>query len=242
MKFRFGLFDHPYADPSKADKAGGFNRNLDFVREIQAQSLVLLKNEDSLLPLDRNKVRRVLVTGPLADESNFMESRYGPNRLDKVTILDGLREYLKGKAEVTYSEKANTRPEKAAHARHSPCPESATAAGGTARHRKARRTGARQRTASDRQLGRRPHPGHSGKLVPRLPGRNGHCRDLVRRAQSGRKTDRDFPENSGTDRAELPVQARLTGRPATGRSERKRSHQSNRRAVPLRLWPELHHL
>lgn len=103
VKFRFGLFDHPYADPSKADKAGGFNRNLDFVREIQAQSLVLLKNEDSLLPLDRNKVRRVLVTGSLADDSNFMESRYGPNRLDKVTILDGLREYLKGKAEVTYS-------------------------------------------------------------------------------------------------------------------------------------------
>ena len=101
VKFRLGLFDRPYADPSKADKAGGFSRNLDFVREIQAQSLVLLKNEDSLLPLDRNKVRRVLVTGPLADESNFMESRYGPNRLDKVTILDGLREYLKGKAEVT---------------------------------------------------------------------------------------------------------------------------------------------
>ncbi len=103
VKFRLGLFDRPYADPSKADKAGGFSRNLGFVREIQAQSLVLLKNEDSLLPLDRNKVRRVLVTGPLADESNFMESRYGPNRLDKVTILDGLREYLKGKAEVTYS-------------------------------------------------------------------------------------------------------------------------------------------
>lgn len=104
VKFRLGLFDHPYVEDTKAsDKVGGVDRNMDFVKQIQQQSLVLLKNEDNLLPLDRQKIRKVLVTGPLADESNFMESRYGPNRLEKVTVLDGLRAYLKGRAEVVYA-------------------------------------------------------------------------------------------------------------------------------------------
>ena len=104
VKFRLGLFDHPYVEDTKAsDKVGGVDRNMDFVKQIQQQSLILLKNEDNLLPLDRQKIRKVLVTGPLADESNFMESRYGPNRLEKVTVLDGLRAYLKGRAEVVYA-------------------------------------------------------------------------------------------------------------------------------------------
>lgn len=104
VKFRLGLFDHPYVEDTKAsDKVGGVDRNMDFVKQIQQQSLILLKNEGNLLPLDRQKIRKVLVTGPLADESNFMESRYGPNRLEKVTVLDGLRAYLKGRAEVVYA-------------------------------------------------------------------------------------------------------------------------------------------
>ena len=85
VKFRLGLFDHPYIENVKeADKVGGVNRNMDFVKQIQRESLVLLKNEGNLLPLDKKKIKKVLVTGPLADESNFMESRYGPNRLTKV--------------------------------------------------------------------------------------------------------------------------------------------------------------
>lgn len=104
VKFRLGLFDHPYvADPEASDTVGGVERNLDFVRRVQAQSLVLLKNEGGLLPLCRDSVRRVLVAGPLADEDNFMESRYGPNRLDRVTVLQGLRDYLAGRAEVRYA-------------------------------------------------------------------------------------------------------------------------------------------
>lgn len=104
VKFRLGLFEHPYVeDPAAADKVGGVERNLDFVKKIQQQSLVLLKNEGELLPLDRQRVKKVLVVGPLADEDNFMESRYGPNRLEKVTVLEGLRTFLKGSAEVRYA-------------------------------------------------------------------------------------------------------------------------------------------
>ncbi len=103
VKFRLGLFDHPYVETRDADKVGGINRNMDFVKQIQTQALVLLKNEHNLLPLDKRQVKRVLVAGPLADESNYMISRYGPNQLESVTVLKGLMTYLKSVAEVDYA-------------------------------------------------------------------------------------------------------------------------------------------
>lgn len=104
VKFRLGLFDHPYIVDTKAsDKIGGIERNMDFVKKIQQQALVLLKNENNLLPLDKQQTKKILVTGPLADEDNFMVSRYGPNGLRTVTILEGLCNYLKGTAEVSYT-------------------------------------------------------------------------------------------------------------------------------------------
>lgn len=95
VKFRMGLFDDPYrADPKAADRYAGADRHQDFVMDMQRQALVLLKNENNILPLDKRTIRNVLVTGPLADEDNFMISRYGPNGLPTVTVLDGLRSYL----------------------------------------------------------------------------------------------------------------------------------------------------
>ncbi len=104
VKFRMGLFDKPYVeDAARADKIVGADKNQDFVIEMQRQSLVLLKNENKLLPLDKNKIKKILVTGPLADEDNFMISRYGPNGLNTITVLKGIKEYLSGtKTQVFY--------------------------------------------------------------------------------------------------------------------------------------------
>lgn len=108
VKFRLGLFDRPYvADPAAADRIVGADKNDDFVSRMQAESFVLLKNEGGLLPLDKSKARKILVTGPLADEDNFMTSRYGPNDLETVTVLDGLREYL-GEGAVVYAKGCKT--------------------------------------------------------------------------------------------------------------------------------------
>jgi len=97
VKFRMGLFDKPYVeDAARADKIVGADKNQDFVLDMQRQSLVLLKNQNSLLPLDKNKLKKILVTGPLADEDNFMVSRYGPNGLKTITVLDGIKNYLSG--------------------------------------------------------------------------------------------------------------------------------------------------
>lgn len=104
VKFRLGLFDTPYQQDMKSvEKEVGAERHEDFAMQMGMESMVLLKNEGGLLPLDASKLRKVLVTGPLAAEDNFMTSRYGPTSLECTTVLDGIRNYLKGKADVAYS-------------------------------------------------------------------------------------------------------------------------------------------
>ncbi|MBV4202944.1 glycoside hydrolase family 3 C-terminal domain-containing protein [Bacteroides salyersiae] len=103
VKFRMGLFDNPYpVEPALADKVVGADKHPDFVNEMQRQAMVLLKNENQFLPLDKQKIKKVLVAGPLADEDNFMISRYGPNGLSTITVLEGVKGYLQNSAEVIY--------------------------------------------------------------------------------------------------------------------------------------------
>lgn len=102
VKFQLGLFDNPYTgDAQLADKEAGAEFQQSFIDEIGTQAMVLLKNENNLLPLDKTKTNKVLVTGPLAVETNFMISRYGPNGLTPVSMLEGLQNYL-GKEKVVF--------------------------------------------------------------------------------------------------------------------------------------------
>ena len=105
VKFRLGLFDNPYSGDGKlADAQVGTGRNGSFVKEMGRQSVVLLKNEGDLLPLDKNSLKKILVTGPLAEGTSYMISRYGPNGLDCTSMLEGIRSYLEGSSvEVDYS-------------------------------------------------------------------------------------------------------------------------------------------
>lgn len=104
VKFRLGLFDTPYVEDTKAaDKIVGADKNQDFILDIQKQSLVLLKNEGNLLPLDKNKIKKILVTGPLANEENYMVSRYGPQELKNTTVLEGIKQFLGKDVTVDYT-------------------------------------------------------------------------------------------------------------------------------------------
>lgn len=65
LKFRAGLFDRPYVGP---DLNGGVasSENMALAERVASESVVMLKNDGNVLPLGR-AVRKVLVTGPLAD-------------------------------------------------------------------------------------------------------------------------------------------------------------------------------
>lgn len=102
VKFELGLFDNPYVKEIKiADRIAGTGKHENFVMEMERQSLVLLKNINNTLPLDKN-LKKIFVTGPLAAETSYAISRYGPNHIPVTSVLDGLRNYLPKNTEVNY--------------------------------------------------------------------------------------------------------------------------------------------
>lgn len=103
VKFRLGLFDHPYVDPKNADVVLAPGRTKEFMLRMARESLVLLKNENDLLPLDKDKYHHILVTGPLAKATSYAISRYGPSHLSVTSVWEGLRSYLGNKATLDYA-------------------------------------------------------------------------------------------------------------------------------------------
>jgi beta-glucosidase len=103
VKFQLGLFDAPYVKDTKAaDKIVSSPDTKDFVLQMAHESLVLLKNENSLLPLNLKSLKNILVTGPLADNKDVYVSRYGPQNLAITNVLDGIRNYAGKSAKVDY--------------------------------------------------------------------------------------------------------------------------------------------
>ena len=90
-KFSIGLFDNPYVtDPEAADKIVGCAEHHKVAKRAPEQSIVLLKN-DSLLPLDATKLKKVLVCGPNARDDHFGHSRYGPQNIEVDNMDESIR-------------------------------------------------------------------------------------------------------------------------------------------------------
>ena len=91
MKFRLGLFEHPYADEGKTMEVRLCNEHRQTALEAARKSVVLLKN-DGLLPLAPEKYRRVLVTGINADDHNILGDWSAEQKPENViTVLEGLK-------------------------------------------------------------------------------------------------------------------------------------------------------
>lgn len=104
VKFRLGLFDQPYVEnPKLADKIVHAADAEEFAVQMNRESLVLLKNENNTLPLDKNKKSRVLITGPLAAETKYTISRYGPSNNKVTSILEGFKAYESGQLQFDYA-------------------------------------------------------------------------------------------------------------------------------------------
>ncbi len=103
VKFRAGLFEHPYApvDPDKAEAEMLKPDAVAAARNAASRSMVLLQNKGDVLPLDPSK--KTAVIGPLAkDPHDMLGPWWGAGRdEDAVSIFDGIKEQSSG---ATYAE------------------------------------------------------------------------------------------------------------------------------------------
>lgn len=93
VKYRAGLFSHPYVDQAKAVDPASFLTDSDraAARKAATESMVLLKNSNSTLPLDKTK--QTAVIGPLGDSKHDM---LGPwwgrgEDSDAVSLFEGIK-------------------------------------------------------------------------------------------------------------------------------------------------------
>lgn len=92
VKFRMGLFEHPYSDVKTRDRVINDPEHKRTALEAARNSIVLLKNANNLLPLDAQKYKKVLVTGINANDQNIMGDWSEPQPEEQVwTVLRGLR-------------------------------------------------------------------------------------------------------------------------------------------------------
>ncbi len=103
LKFRAGLFQNPYTDTARERLAVLTPENLQVARRAAEESLILLKNQNELLPLDR-AVKTVAVLGPLADDKDEQLGSWAGNGRaeDVVTPLEGIKTKLPN-AQVLYA-------------------------------------------------------------------------------------------------------------------------------------------
>ena len=104
IKFRLGLFDHPYTDEAREPQSLLRPASLELARQIAARSMVLLKNERNLLPLDKT-VKSIAVIGPLADDRRAPLGWWaGDGRGENtVTPLAGIRAKVGASTKVGYA-------------------------------------------------------------------------------------------------------------------------------------------
>lgn len=104
-KYKLGLFDDPYkyCDEQRAKTEIYTQENRDFARKVGAESMVLLKNDNALLPL--KKTGKIALIGPLADTPENMAGTWSvaTNQSESITFLEGLKTVVGDKAEILYA-------------------------------------------------------------------------------------------------------------------------------------------
>ena len=108
-KYDLGLFDDPYkyCDVNRAKTEVFSQANRDVARNISAQSMVLMKNTNEILPLKSQK--NIAVIGPLADNAENMPGTWSvaAKHKDAVSLFAGLKQTFGNSINFTYAKGSN---------------------------------------------------------------------------------------------------------------------------------------
>ncbi|MGD0124671.1 MAG: glycoside hydrolase family 3 N-terminal domain-containing protein, partial [Terriglobia bacterium] len=101
-KFRLGLFENPYVDSDYAGRIASSPEHQKLALEAAQETIVLLKNDGNLLPLDLKRLKSIAVIGPNAADVHL--GGYSREPAHKVSILDGIRKRVGPDVKVLYAE------------------------------------------------------------------------------------------------------------------------------------------
>ncbi|MFC1996862.1 glycoside hydrolase family 3 C-terminal domain-containing protein [Chloroflexota bacterium] len=105
IKFILDLFDAPLTDPAGAEASILKPEYLQTALKAASKSMVLLKNQGNLLPINTDDVKRIALIGPLADDHHEILGtwhRIGRDE-DTESVFDGIKAVLPKDAELTYT-------------------------------------------------------------------------------------------------------------------------------------------
>ena len=100
VKFRLGLFERPYVEEKPESEMYLLPKSLEIAEKAAAESMVLLKNEGSVLPLE--EVGTIAIVGPLASDSTQHLGNWGARARaeDVIGIVQGMCEEYAGKSKI----------------------------------------------------------------------------------------------------------------------------------------------
>jgi beta-glucosidase len=109
IRFRLGMFDpddrNPYAGtPISVLECDEHKAH---ALKMAQQSIVLLKNEANVLPLDKKKIKKIAVVGPNADDESVLLANYYGYPTQVTTLLEGIRDKAGKNVQVVYEKGVN---------------------------------------------------------------------------------------------------------------------------------------
>ncbi len=102
LKFLAGLFEDPYVNPDYAEKIANSPEHQRLALKAAREAIILLKNQDNLLPLAKGKYKKIAVIGPNAAAVHL--GGYSDNPGRGVSVLQGMKDKVGSSAEVLYAE------------------------------------------------------------------------------------------------------------------------------------------
>nr|WP_320120453.1 beta-glucosidase BglX [uncultured Marinifilum sp.] len=106
VKYKLGLFENPYkySNPEREIELINNKESRDIARKIARHSMVLLKNNNKLLPLSK-QTKSIAVIGPLADDKNSPLGSWRAQAIKNsaVSLLDGIKNAVSPNTKINYS-------------------------------------------------------------------------------------------------------------------------------------------
>ncbi|MGF7037811.1 glycoside hydrolase family 3 N-terminal domain-containing protein [Mucilaginibacter lappiensis] len=103
LKFKAGLFEKPLADTARIKDRVHTPEHIKLSQQIAEESIVLLKNNDNLLPLNISKLKSIAVIGPNANKVQYGDYSFTRDNLSGVNVLEGIKQFAGNNIKVNYA-------------------------------------------------------------------------------------------------------------------------------------------